>query len=120
MMHFEGVHGLVLMLEAPPHDHPLWTRGINTSSSVRTMRILMPTGLAINILDNADIEIFANEAGAVEYWPSALPDLPVYFLKSESPGVAPAMTVRDIQTGIEFPKKQCKTLLILMKMQKQM
>ena len=70
---------------------------------MRALRILMPVGMAIDILDNADMSAFAAAAGAVQCLPDQLqaPDCQVYFLK-EAPE---AMRVRDVQS-----KVHCKTL----------
>ena len=42
--------------------HVSWTRGINTSSSIRALRIAVPVGMAIDILECADIEAFADKS----------------------------------------------------------
>ena len=59
-----------------------WQRGTNTASSMRALRIAVPVGMAIGILDNADIEAFADQSG-VECCLADLkhPDYPVHFLK---------------------------------------
>ena len=66
--------------------HTSWLKGTNTPSSMRALRIVVPVGMAIDILENAGIEAFAQQSG-VE---SCLADLrhpshQVYFLKRPHP-----------------------------------
>ena len=44
-------------------DHDNWKKGTNTAGgSMRTLRIAVPVGMAINILECADIEAFADKS----------------------------------------------------------
>ena len=52
--------GQVLQLSKPPGaGHKSWQNGTNTSSSMRYLRIAVPVGMAIGILEKADIDAFA-------------------------------------------------------------
>ena len=51
------------MPEPKAAGHVSWTKGINTSSSIRALRIAVPVGMAIDILECADIEAFADKSG---------------------------------------------------------
>ena len=55
LTHFEGGQGLVLPMGEPGRaGHPNWSQGINTSSSTRAMRIVLPMGMAIELLQNGN------------------------------------------------------------------
>ena len=103
--YFEGGTNLVSWLPSPPADHAHWKKGVNTAGgSMRTLRMLMPLGMAIDILEHADMSVFVEAAGGVECQPDQLrnPDHPVYFLKD---GELTAMRVKDVQS-----KVHCKTV----------
>ncbi|MDA8584198.1 hypothetical protein N9L68_08175 [bacterium] len=64
---FEGGVNLVNWLPEPPETHDVWNNGINTAGgSMRALRVLMPVGMAIDILEHADMSVFVEKAGAVE------------------------------------------------------
>ena len=98
------------MLPSPAWNSSLWTKGTNSSSSVRTLRVMMKTGMAINIIEKADINIFLAEGGAVECFPEELNDRRehVYFLKSWQE--ATPIWIDGVQSDMETPKVSCKTL----------
>ena len=92
---FEGGKNLVSSLRPPSADHDNWKKGVNSAGgSMRTLRILMPLVMAIDILEHADMSVFVDAAGAVECRPDQLqsPDHPVYFLKDEPK----EMRVKDV------------------------
>ena len=63
-----------------------WTKGINSSGGgKRALRIVMPLGMAIDVIERANMDSFVRKAGAVECRLDQLqgPDHPVYFLKDE-------------------------------------
>ena len=73
-------------LPRPPAAHALWEKGVNSAGgSMRSLRILMPVGMAIDILEHADMSVFVDAAGAVECPLDQLqaPDHRVYVLKDE-------------------------------------
>ena len=63
----------------------------------------MTVGMAIDILEHADMSVFVDAGGAVQCRPDQLqdPDCPVYFLKE----VPQEITVRGVQSNVH-----CKTL----------
>ena len=83
--------------------HVSWTKGINTSSSIRALRIAVPVGMAINILVCVDIEAFADKS-VVECCLAALrhPTQQVHFLR-------PAPQVLELK-DVNESKVHCKTL----------
>ena len=81
---FDGGANLVAELPPPGAAHSLWTSGVNSAGrSLRSLRILMPLSLAVNILENADPSKFVEMADAVCPL-EVLKVLPewLYFLKS--------------------------------------
>ena len=68
LMRFNGGANLVLELQEPSSfDHKLWQNGVNTASgSMRALRILMPLGMMIDIVEQASMSLFTNAGGAVE------------------------------------------------------
>ena len=67
LKHFEGGENLVASLPRPPAAHALWEKGVNSAGgSMRSLRILMPVGMALDILQHADMSVFVDAAGAVE------------------------------------------------------
>ena len=80
LTHFEGGENLVASLPRPPAAHALWEKGVNSAGgSMRSLRILMPVGMALDILEHADMSVFVDAAGAVECLLDQLqaPDHPV-------------------------------------------
>ena len=87
MKNFEGGSNLVATLPEPGRGHVSWTNGTNTASgSLRALRILMPLGMAIDILEHADLNKFVSLGGAVHCKRDQLrmPAHPVWFIKTES------------------------------------
>ena len=78
---FEGGNGLVFSATEPKKGHIAWTNGINSATHSRSLRIVMPLAMALEILQNADLEIFTQQGG-VECCPGQLQYLhhPVWFL----------------------------------------
>ena len=78
---FDG--GANLVAELPQPGHRLWSTGVNSAGvSLRSLRILMPLSLAVNILENADPRKFVETAGAMVCPIEVLKAPPkVYFLK---------------------------------------
>ena len=67
LTHFEGGENLVASLPRPLAAHALWEKGVNSAGgSMRSLRILMPVGMALDILEHADMSVFVDAAGAVE------------------------------------------------------
>ncbi len=86
MKNFEGGSNLVNVLPEPGRGHCAWVNGTNTASgSLRALRILMPLGMAIDILEHADLNMFVSLGGAVHCKSDQLrmPDQPVWFIKTE-------------------------------------
>jgi len=83
--------------------HQNWKKGINTSSSIRALRIAVPVGMAIDILECADIGAFADKSG-VECCLADLqyPEQQVHFLRPD-PQV---LELKDVNES----KVHCKTL----------
>ena len=53
--------------QRPRAAHALWEKGVNSAGgSMRLLRILMPVGMALDILEHADMSVFVDAAGAVE------------------------------------------------------
>ena len=78
---FEGGNGLVFSATEPKRGHIAWTHGTNSATGSRSLRIVMPLAMALEILQNADLEIFTQQGG-VECWRGQLQYLhhPVWFL----------------------------------------
>ena len=76
---------MVSIFEPPSAmDAIQWTKGINSSSGgKRALRIVMPLGMAIDVIERANMDSFVRKAGAVECRVDELrwPDEPVWFLK---------------------------------------
>ena len=65
--YFEGGENLVAELPTPTAAHVAWEKGVNTAGgSMRSLRILMPVGMALDILEHADMSVVVDAAGAVE------------------------------------------------------
>ena len=48
-------------LPRPPAAHALWEKGVNSAGgSMRSLRILMPVGMALDILEHADMSVFSS------------------------------------------------------------
>ena len=63
---FDGGANLVAELPQPGAGHHLWSKGVNSAGgSLRSLRILMPLSLAVNILENADPRKFVEMGGAM-------------------------------------------------------
>ena len=113
--YFEGGHNLVPLLPSPSPVNNAWTKGVNAAGgSMRALRILMPVGMAVDILENADISVFEGQGGAVECEPEALkhPNWAVYFLKDQN---CHTMVVSDL-----WDKVHCKTLELPLKFHQEM
>ena len=54
---------MLRLTEPKGAGHLSWKKGINTSSSIRALRIAVPVGMAIDILECVDIEAFADQSG---------------------------------------------------------
>ena len=66
MKNFDGGSNLVNALPEPGRWHSVWTNGTNSASgSLRALRILVPLGMAIDILEHADLNKFVSMAAAV-------------------------------------------------------
>ena len=51
---FEGDDGLVFSIPEPPsHKHDAWTKGVNRASGSRSLRIVMPLAMALEIVQHA-------------------------------------------------------------------
>ena len=60
-------------MQEPQATHEVWEDGINTAGGgMRSWKVLMPVGMAIDILEHADLSAFAERAGAVECCPGQL------------------------------------------------
>ena len=82
---FEGGENLVFSIPEPPsHKHDAWTKGVNRASGNRSLRIVMPLAMALEIVQHANLAIFTEQAG-VECWPGELssPEETVYFLNGK-------------------------------------
>ena len=84
MKNFEGGK-LVNVLPEPGPGHNSWKYGTNTASGSRGLHILMPLGMAIDILECADLNMLVNMGGAVQCKRGELrlPDQPVWFITTE-------------------------------------
>ena len=83
MRSFGGGSNLVNVLPEPGRGHSAWKNGTNTASgSLRALRILMPLGMAIDILEHADLNKFVSMGGVVHCKRDQLrmPDHPVWFI----------------------------------------
>ena len=94
---------MLRLTEPTGAGHLSWKKGINTSSSIRALRIAVPVGMAIDILECADIEAFADKSG-VECCLADLqyPKQQVHFLR-------PDPQVLELKIVSES-KVHCKTL----------
>jgi hypothetical protein len=103
---FEGGKNLVHWLPEPVDgDHQHWKLGTNSAGgSMRALRMLMPMGMALDILEHADMSTFVKEAAGVECHPYELriPEHPVWFIKDGE------LTETRL-TDIHF-KVHCKTV----------
>ena len=114
---FEGGSGLVLPIPEPKSfTHDAWVKGTNSASGgLRTMRIVMPLGMALEIPQKCDLNIFTTQAGAVECWPEDLnsPEQEVRFLncKNMNEGSG-AMQVTQVQREVPEGERKihCKSL----------
>ena len=82
---FEGGENLVFSIPEPPsHKHDAWTKGVNRASGSRSLRIVMPLAMALEMVQHANLAIFTEQAG-VECWPQELSSLEenVYFLNGK-------------------------------------
>ena len=95
---------MLRLTEPKGAGHLSWKKGINTSSSIRALRIAVPLGMAIDILECADIEAFADQSG-VECCLNDLrhPQHKVHFLK------LPHAQVLELEK-VNESKMHCKTL----------
>ena len=117
---FEGGSGLVLPIPEPKSfTHDAWVKGTNSSSGgLRTMRIVMPLGMALEILQKCDLNIFTTQAGAVECWPHEVqsPEQEVCFLNRKTLNGelrCSPMKVTDVQRDVlnfDDRKIHCKSL----------
>ena len=99
MKNFEGGSNLVNVLPEPGRGHWVWTNGTNTASGSRAVRILMPLGMAIDILERADLSMFVSMGGAMQCKRGELPlpDQPVWFLKT---GLMRELRVWDVNPEV--------------------
>ena len=99
MKNFKGGSKLVNVLPEPGPGHNLWKSGTNTASGSRGLRILMPLGMAIDILERADLNMCVNMGGAMQCKRGELrlPDQPVWFLKTE---LMRELRVRDVNPEV--------------------
>ena len=98
MKNFDGCSNLVNNLPEPTMDHVLWTKGCNTASGARALRILMPLCTAIDILENADVATFTLKHGIhtpIDHL--RLPDTPVWWIKA---GTLQKMSIRDVNDKV--------------------
>ena len=109
---FEGGIGLVLTIPEPKSfTHDAWVKGVNSASgSLRSMRIVMPLGMALEILQKCDLHIFTTQAGAVECWPHDLqdPTQEVCFLNNWTMNNLPAGTMQVTGVQREVPEDERK------------
>ena len=98
---FEGGKNLVQWLPEPVDgDHQNWKLGTNSAGGgMRALRMLMPMGMALDLLEHADMSIFVTAAGGVECHPDQLriPDHPVWFLKD---GELTETRLTDLQSQV--------------------
>ena len=68
LMHFNGRVNLVTELpELSSFDHTSWQACVNAASGpMRVLRVLMPLGMMIDIMEHANMSLFTNAGGAVE------------------------------------------------------
>ena len=94
---------MLQLAEPEGAGHISWQKGINTSSSIRAWRIAVPVGMAIDILESADIGAFADKSG-VECCLADLqyPEQQGHFLRPD-PQV---LELKDVNES----KVHCKTL----------
>ena len=102
---FEGGANLVGMIAEPTSaTHGAWVRGTNSASGGRrALRIVMPLGMAVEILERCDLKTFACE-GAAELQQTKLsnPNQAVCFLKQRPQW----LKVEDVQRNLIH----CKSL----------
>ena len=84
---------------APPEPgHTLWTKAVNSAGgcSMWQMRMLMPFAMAIDILERAHIDVFADKS-AVECCVKHLrkPNHKVYFLQHPRPQVTEVKNINE-------------------------
>ena len=77
----EGGRSLVSWLPSPPADHTNWKKGTNSAGGgMKTLRILMPLALAIDILERDDMSVFVAGGGVgCQLDQLRNPDHPVFF-----------------------------------------
>ena len=95
---------MLTLAEPSGPDHVSWKKGTNTAGGgMRALRIVVPVGMAIDILECADIEAFADKS-VVECCLAALrpPTQTVHFLRP-TPQV---LELKDVNES----KVHCKTL----------
>ena len=116
---FEGGSGLVLTLPEPKSfTHDAWVKGVNSASGgLRSMRIVMPLGMALEILQKGDLNIFTTQAGAVECWPHEVqsPEQEVCFLNRKTLNSelrCSPMKVTDVQHEVPEGERKihCKSV----------
>ena len=98
MKNFEGGSNLVNVLPEPGRGHNSWKNGTNTASGSRAVRILMPLGMAIDILEHADMAVFAYQGGtqcSIDHL--RFPDTPVWWINA---GTLTRMSVRDVNAKV--------------------
>ena len=98
MKNFDGCSNLVNNPPEPTMDHSLWTKGHNTASGARALRILMPLCTAIDILENADVPMFASKHGIqTSIGQLRFPDMPVWWIKA---GTLQEMSIREVNDKV--------------------
>ena len=116
---FEGGSGLVLTIPEPKSfTHDAWVKGVNSASgSLRSMRIVMPLGMALEILQKCNLNIFTTQAGAVECWPHEVqsPEQEVCFLNRKTLNgelCCSPMKVTDVQREVPEGERKihCKSV----------
>ena len=108
---FEGGDGLVFTIPEPKlYTHDAWAKGINSASGSRSLRIVMPLAMFVDIVENADLSIFSSEAGGVECWPRQLqfPNHDVIFLNTKWDRFQITQVQRDLPAHSR--KIHCKTI----------
>ena len=110
---FEGaLKPLVFPLPEPEsYTHDAWEKGINSASGSRSLRIVMPLAMFVDIVENADLSIFSSEAGGVECWPRQLqfPNHDVFFLNGKN---WDRFDITQVQRDLPAHKRKihCKTI----------
>ena len=109
---FEGAqNSLVFPLPEPEsYTHDAWEKGINSSSGSRSLRIVMPLAMFVDIVEKADLSIFTSEAGGVGCRPHQLqfPNHEVRFLN----GKWDKFEITQVQRDLPAHKRKihCKTI----------